>query len=216
MGDGGGRRLTRSGLPLVAIADMKWTSRSALAPVPPWAVVSSPAVQTAERALTSGEGLERAIRTAYEALDHAQPELAAYLSSEFERAGREDAEALGCFLAVCVHEAFRRAFGPRIARVDRASIELVRASLALDESLRREDPCEPLESDDVIALGQPHLMAFIREQVESVLESDEESDPDVDLDGVDIVYRASLVALLALSAAVTPPEGAAAPPRILS
>jgi hypothetical protein len=195
---------------------MRWTARSALAPIASWAVVSQATVDLAERALTSGSDLERAIREAYESFDRAQPDLAAFLTAEFERAGREDSEALGCFLAVCVHESFHRAFGSRIARVDRAAIEVVRASLALDESLRRDDPSEPLESDDVIAFGQPHLMAFIREQIESVLSAEDESDPDVDLDGVDAVYRALLVAILALSAAVTAPDRGAFSGKLLS
>jgi thiol-disulfide isomerase/thioredoxin len=76
---------------------------------------------------------------------------------------------------------------------------------------------ELLESDDVVAMGQPHLVGFVREQVEAALEPDEDGDAaDVDLDAVSAVYRAVLVEILALGQAVAPPRGVTSPQKFLA
>jgi len=84
----------------------------------------------------------------------------------------------------------------------------VLATFEWDEELRRGDADEVLESDDLVAIGQPHLMAFVREQLEAALEPDEDGDPaEVDLDAVAGVYRAVLIEILALGQTLTSPKG---------
>ena len=74
-----------------------------------------------------------------------------------------------------------------------------------------------LESDDVVAMGQPHLVSFVRDQVEAALEPDEDGEAaDVDLDAVSAVYRAVLVEILALGQAVSPPRGVTVTQRFLA
>lgn len=197
---------------------MKWSARSALPPVPSHAVVQRAAVDAAERSFTDTDDLETSIDEAFSRFDDEQPALAAFLVAEFEAQRDETAQALGYFLSVCVHEAFRRAFGERLAQADAETVELTKASLELDETMRREDAKEPFESDDVVAMQQPHVMAFVREQVDSVLSPDDVQDVerDVDVDCVSSVYHALLVSILALSRAVRPARGDDAARRMLS
>jgi hypothetical protein len=76
--------------------------------------------------------------------------------------------------------------------------------LTLDEELRRADPAEALDSDDVIAMEQPYLLAFVHEHVDATLEAHAD---EVDVDDVHVVYRSVLVEILALSYAVQRPSG---------
>ncbi|MCA9603211.1 MAG: hypothetical protein KC417_14360, partial [Myxococcales bacterium] len=66
------------------------------------------------------------------------------------------------------------------------------------------DPTEVLNSDDVIALGQPVLIDFIQHHMREALE---QAGDEPDLESLDRVYRAVLVEIMALSHAVTAPEG---------
>jgi hypothetical protein len=200
---------------------MKWAARSALPPIPAHAVVTRASVDAAERSFAHALDLEERIDEAFARFDEEQPALARYLVDEFEAQRDETAQALGYFLSVCIHEAFRRAFGERLGPVDEAGVELAVASLELDESMRQSDSAEPLESDDVVAMLQPHVMAFVREQIDSVLapEEDEQTDDverDVDVDCVSAVYHALLVCILALSRAVRAPSGQSDARRMLS
>jgi hypothetical protein len=101
--------------------------------------------------------------------------------------------------------AFDRQFGSRIALVTDTAINGVAEALGLDERLRGEDPTEAVDSDDVVAMEQPHVVGFITEHVEAALEVHA---AEVDVDAVHRIYRLALIEVLALSYAVTPPEGA--------
>jgi hypothetical protein len=197
---------------------MKWSARSALPAIPSHAVVSRAAVDAAERSFSDADDLEESIDKAFSRFDEEQPALAAFLVGELEAQRDETAQALGYFLSVCIHEAFRRAFADRLEPADLSAVELAKASLELDESMRREDASEPFESDDVVAMQQPHVMAFVREQIDSVLSPDDEQDVerDVDVDCVSSVYHALLVSILALSRAVRPARGDDSLRRMLS
>jgi hypothetical protein len=193
---------------------MKWSARSALGPVSSDAIVSEAAVEYAQRSFADAPELDERVDQAFARLDEEQPALAAFLADEFDRQRDETAQALGYFLSVCVHEAFRRAFGARLESVDESAVEVARASLELDETMRREDSAEPLESDDVVAMLQPHVMTLVREQLDSVLAPDDDAmltdvETDIDVDCVSAVYRALLVAILALSRGVRPASGQA-------
>jgi hypothetical protein len=197
---------------------MIWAGRSALPPIAPHAVVSRAAVEQSERSFAEANDLELRIDQSFVEFERAQPTLAAYLAGEFGALRDETAEALGFFLSVCVHEAFFRAFGDRLDAVDADALAVSRGALALDETLRRENPKEPLESDDVIAMRQPHVMAFVREQLDSVLapDGDDDVERDVDVDSVNAVYESLMVMILALSSAVRAPQGQAVSRRLLS
>lgn len=185
-----------------------WPARSAIRPVPSHAVVSQQAVDEVEHDLASSEDLETRIDQCRREFEHGQPALVTFLDRELETVKDETAEALGQFLGVAVHRAFSEAFGSRLRRVELTCVESVKASYQWDEELRRGSADEVLESEDLVAIGQPHLVAFLRQQLDAAMEPDEDGDPpDVDVDAVDLVYRAMLIAILALGQSVTPPRG---------
>lgn len=178
--------------------------------VPSHAVVPKEAIESLEAELSGSDDLEQRIDRAFGDLDARQPALASYLSDEIDAITDETVQALGHFLGVAVHEAFSGAFGKRLGRVDEASVAIACGTLEADEELRRGSPGEMLESDDVVAISQPHVLAYVREQLDAVLEPDDDGDAsDVDLEGVHRVYRAVLIEIIALSHAVEFPAGQA-------
>ena len=195
---------------------MMWPARSAIRPVPAHAVVPRDAVDAVEADLEESDDLEARIVQAFRELDVSQPSLSKFLRAELEAVTDDTASALGQFLGVAVHQSFVEAFGPRMRPLDENSLASTRATFDWDEELRRGAADEMLESDDLVAIGQPHLMAFVREQLDAALEPDEDGDaPDVDLDAVSTVYRTVLIEILALGHAVTPPRGTAPTVRVL-
>lgn len=189
---------------------MMWPARSAIRPVPAHAVVSLQAVDEIETELASTDDLESRIDQGMRELESSQPALSRYLHGELEAVHDETAEALGQFLGVAVHRAFNEAFGARMKRVEVGSIESARASYQWDEELRRGAADEVLESEDLVAIAQPHLVKFVREQVDAALDQDEDGDPpEVDVDAVYAVYRSILIQILALGQSVAPPRGVA-------
>jgi hypothetical protein len=116
----------------------------------------------------------------------------------------ETALALGYFLALSVWLAFERAHPGKIDEVSPESISATSELLTLDEELRRADPTESLDSDDVIAMEQPEIMAFVNEHVNATLEANASH---IDVDDVDTIYRVILVEILTLSYAVLRPMG---------
>src|SRR5690349_3933304 len=93
------------------------------------------------------------------------------------------------------------------SHIDEVTVEQLAEAdelLTLDEELRRADPAESLDSDDVIAMEQPHVLAFVHEHIDATLDAHAE---DIDVDDVHVVYRTVLVEVLALSYAVRRPDG---------
>lgn len=187
---------------------MMWPARAAIRPAPAHAVVPQTAIEEVEADFSRAHDLESRVDRAFVDLDESQPALARYLAREVDQVADETAQALGHFLGVAVHEAFTTAFGSRVRTVDDAGLEVADASFECDEELRRDAPDELLESDDVVAISQPHLMSFVRQQMDAALEADEDGDPaDVDLEAVARIYRAVMVEIMALSSSVAPPNG---------
>ena len=185
-----------------------WPARAAIRPIAPFALVPLEAIAAAESEVSDDRDLEAQVMESFEAFERAQPALGSWLRGLLEPLRDDTAQALGYFLSIVVHRSFAGAFGPRVQRVDDDALATVQATLEWDEELRRGAADEVLESDDLVAIGQPHLMAFVREQLEAALEPDEEGDPvDVDLDAVAGVYRAVLIEILALGQALTSPRG---------
>ena len=102
----------------------------------------------------------------------------------------------------------RGAFGARLLEVSDQELEAANSALTLEEELRAKHGDEPLELEDVMAIEQPGILAFINEHVEAALEPSAEVEPrEVDVDDVHAVYRTVLVLTLALSHAVVSREG---------
>ncbi len=178
--------------------------KAALRPVPSWAVVDEVALDGLEATLgDDDEGLQETLDAGYREMDRLQPGLAEWLAGEVSGEADELAQSVGYFLVVTVYLAFREAFPTRLGEVDEAALRIALETLEVDEALRASDPTEVLESDDVVAMGQPALVAYVQHHFDEALA---QADGSPDLDAFDTVYRAILVEVIALSHAVRAPD----------
>lgn len=186
---------------------MLFVKKAALRPVPRWAVVDDVAVGAVEETLgEEGDRLQESLDGAYREMDRRQPALATWLSGQVSSREDDLAQSLGYFLIVTVYMAFREAFPTRLGEVDETGLELARGTLEADEELRRGDPAEMMESDDVVAMTQPTLLHFVQHHLDQALDQAGEKP---DLEAFDQIYRAVLVEVISLSHAVRAPEGEA-------
>lgn len=140
---------------------------------------------------------------AFERFERTQPALAQRAADILARPLDETALALGYFLTIAVWLAFERTFGKRLAEVTEEQRAAADAAIELEEQLRASHSDEPLELEDVMAIEQPGILAFVNEHVEAALEPQDGEAREVDVDDVHLVYRNVLVQTLALSYAVT-------------
>jgi len=174
-----------------------WVRRSAIRPVPRFAQVPASALAAARSETVQGrEGLER--------LAAAQPALARFLRQRFEQPLDATALALAQTLVARVFVAFESAFGERLGVATDDAVSLVEHSLATDEALRQSDPMDALDSEDIVGIEQPALVAFVNERIDETLDQHARS---IDVDHVAVVFRTILVQILVLSQAVAPPPG---------
>jgi hypothetical protein len=141
--------------------------------------------------------------SAFERFEQNQSSLAERVSRALNHPLDETALALGYFLSLSIWLSFERCFEARLDEVAGDQVAATEQSLALDEELRRVDPAEAVDSDEVIGMEQPHLVSFVHEHLDHALEAHAS---EVDLDDVDAIYHLVLVEILALSYAVRPPE----------
>jgi len=182
-----------------------WVRRSAIRPVPAYAQIPGRALDAVREGLADDDDEAREqLDAGLARFERAQPVLAARVSEALGRPLDETAQALGYFLTLAVWLAFDAALSDRVAEVTDQELSATEELLRLDEELRGADPLEPLDSDDVVAMEQPDLVAFVHEHVDATLEVHAEA---VDVDDVDAVYRLVLVEILALSYAVRRPVG---------
>lgn len=168
-------------------------------------MVDELAIDALEAQLGGAEGeLQVTLDHAYRDMDREQPHLASWMAGEVSSRRDELAQSVGYFLAVTVYLAFREAFPTRLALVDESALTLARETLEVDEELRANDPSEVFESDDVVAMGQPALLDYVQHHLDEALA---QADEDADLSAFDVVYRAILVEVIALSHAVKGPVG---------
>lgn len=188
---------------------MLFVRKAALRAVPQWAVVDEVAISQVEDTLgEEGDELQAALDAAYREMDRLQPHMARFLAEEVADQGDDLAQSVGYFLIVTVHMAFREAFPTRLRTIDEAALQMAIDTLDADEELRKDDPTEAMESDDVVAMTQPALLHFVQHHLEQALE---QAGEEPDLAAFDQVYRAVLVEVVALSHAVEPPDGVAPP-----
>lgn len=184
-----------------------WVRGAAIRPVPPYAVVSRLVIEQVERALgEEGDDADRELEQWFARFEKTQPEVAGHVNRVLARPLDETALALGYFLSVAVWLAFDRAFQGRLSAVSEDALAAAEAALALEEELRAKHTDEPLELDDVMAIEQPAVVAFLHEHVDAALDASVDG-TDVDVDDVHEVYRAVLLETLALSHAVQAPDG---------
>lgn len=156
--------------------------------------------------LTEGESSESGLLddalTRFEGL---QPALSEKMESTLGRFKEEPTLGFGYFLILSVYLAFERAFSEALREVDRTLLTSVEESLSLDEEIRMADPAEVVETDDIVAMEQPHVVEYVQEHVDAALEAHA---GEIEVNDVHAIYRAVLVIILALSYSVKAPEGA--------
>ena len=187
-----------------------WVRRSAIRPVPRYARVSESSVRSIEASFAAADARARQLaRASFERLTAQQPALTEYLAHELRDSLDDTALALGHMLAVAVFVSFENFAGSALRSLSRESVAAAELSLAADEELRRTDPQDALDSEDIVAIDQPALLAFVNEHIGRTLDQHAR---DVDVDDVDVVFRAILVEIVALSHAIAPPPGYVALP----
>jgi hypothetical protein len=180
-----------------------WVRGAAIRPVPPYAVVSREVLDRVEEELADGGlGAKSELDEAFERFERTQPALAQRAADILARPLDETALALGYFLTIAVWLSFERAFGTRLAEVSEEERAAADAALELEAELRATNVEEPLELEDVMAIEQPGVLAFVNEHVDAALEPQDDGGREVDVDDVHLVYRNVLVQTLALSHAV--------------
>ena len=177
--------------------------KAALRPVPRWAVVDELAIDGLEDRLgDEDEDLQGVLDVGYREMDRHQPALATWLADQVSSRNDELAQSVGYFLAVTVFIAFREAFPTRLCPVDESALKLAIEMLELDLELRKNDATEVLETDDVVAMGQPALVSYVQHHFDEAIA---QAENEADLEAFDVVYRAILVEIIALSDAVRAP-----------
>ncbi len=185
-----------------------WVRRAAIRPVPSYAQVAEPVLARIEDELSADDDASRTkLDEAFARFESTQPVLADRLSDELARPLDETALALGYFLTLAIWLAFEATFDDSLGQVNELGLSGVEEALTLDEQIRLSDPAEAVDSDDVIAMEQPHLLAFVNEHLDAALEANADA---VDVDDVHEIYRVVLIEILALSYAVKAPAKATA------
>jgi hypothetical protein len=186
-----------------------WVRGAAIRPVPTYAVVTRGVLNDIEEELAeNGLSPKSDLDDAFGRFERTQPAVAQLAAQVLSRPLDETALALGYFLTVAVWLAFERAFGARLGEVTEDELKAAESALSLEEELRASHAEEPLELDDVMAIEQPGILAFVNEHVDAALEPTEPDAREVDVDDVHLVYRTVLTMTLALSHAVLPAAGA--------
>jgi hypothetical protein len=150
------------------------------------------------------ESARRRLDEGFVRFEAEQPALAEYMANTLAPPLDETALALGYFLCVCVFLSFADVHGHHLHNVAPESVLAAEESLCVDEELRKNDPLDALESEDIVAIEQPELISFVHKHLDATLEGHADS---IDVDDVGVVYRTVLVQILALSYAVARPLG---------
>lgn len=192
-------------MPRCASFECVWVRRAAIRPIAPHAELPSRALDIIEDRLSANDDEDESreqLDLAFARFESTQPALAEHVTEMLDRPLDETALALGYFLTLAIWLAFDHAFGSDLDEVTDTALESVQEALQLDEQIRLSDPAEAVESNDVIAMEQPHALAFIHEQIDEAIG---DNAIDVDVDDVQQIYRLVLIEVLALSYAVRPP-----------
>lgn len=186
-----------------------WVRRAAIRPVPPYAQVPLRALADVEDRLGDEDDAARnRLDEAFARFEQTQPALADRISEVLSAPLDETALALGYFLTLAIWLAFDAVFAGDLEEVSETALKGVEESLQLDEQIRLSDPAEAVDSDDVVAMEQPDILAFVHEHLDAALEANAN---EVDVDDVHAIYHVVLVEVLALSYAVRAPANWAMP-----
>ncbi|MEZ4288891.1 MAG: hypothetical protein R3A47_12325 [Polyangiales bacterium] len=178
---------------------------AAIRPVPTYAVVGDDAIERVEEKIGDNEeSLQQLLDDEFRRFDRNQPEMAQWVADTLAETSDELAQSVGYFLSVTIYMAFAEAFPTRLDSADAQSIEVAMAMLQTDEELRRQSDAQFIASDDVVAMGQPDVIAFVQHHMEEALA---QANGTMDPEALELVYRAVLVQVMVLSQCVHEPAG---------
>lgn len=181
-----------------------WVRQTSIRPVPGYARVSAPVLSKVRAELLESDESPHLLDDAFQRFEESQPALAERLNELLSQPLQETSLALGYFLSLSVWLAFERSQGRALGEVRLEELEATQELLSLDEELRKGDPAESVDSDDVVAMEQPHLVQFLHEHLDATMDAHGDS---IDLEELHSIYRTVLVEILALSYAVKAPVG---------
>ncbi len=186
-----------------------WVRRAAIRPVPAYAQISARALSDVEESLADDDIDSRhRLDDAFARFEQSQPALAERIANALSIVHDETALALGYFLTLSVWMSFDATFASDLKEVGETELNGVEEAYSLDEQLRLADPAEALDTDDVIAMEQPHIMTFVNDHIDAALEA---NDHTADVDDVHAIFRVVLIEVLALSYSVRAPSNWTAP-----
>jgi hypothetical protein len=180
-----------------------WVRRAAIRSIPVYARVSTETLERVEEGFDEDPESEARLERAFSRFERTQPALATRVASTLQRLKEETSLALGYFLTLSVWLSFEQTFGVRLSEVADQDLDAARQAFKLDEELRKDDPEESVDTDDVIAMEQPNVVTFIREHIDVALEANAKS---IRIEEIDEVYQLTLIELISLSYAVRPPD----------
>jgi hypothetical protein len=182
-----------------------WVRKSSIRPVPSFARIPHYALEHVRKELLGGGvGVHDGLDDAFKEFEEQQPVLASYVGQILSRSRNEATIALGFFLSLSIWLAFSRTHGAAVQMVAEEDLHSTLEHFILDENLRMDEPQDPLETVDVIAMEQPALVEFVHEHMDATLELKHTV---VNPEELQLIYRNVLVEILALSYAVRAPLG---------
>lgn len=182
-----------------------WTHGAAIRPVPDFAkvpVTSFEAVR--EKFAGDHDETEQLLAEAFDQMELSQPALAIRAGEALTEALGETALALGYFLVLSIWLAFEERHGEDLDEVSQETVAAAESLLELEEEIRRIDPLGAISIESTMALEQPAVLAFVREQIGTALEIHA---PDLTADHLAEVFHLVMVEILALSYSVRIPQG---------
>lgn len=182
-----------------------WVRKSAIRPVPSFARIHAGIVERVRHGLIS-DGLDSQAQMdkAYDDFESTQSVLAEYVGTILNRPLGDATLALGYFLSLSIWMIFHSYQGSALRTIGKDELASTKQLFALDETLRESEPHEVLETDDVVAMEQPALVAYVHEHVQAALDS---KGTHIDAEELRTIYHMVLIEILALSYAVEAPLG---------
>ena len=182
--------------------------QSALKPVPTFARIEGDMLAAVEEMFGDDDELQQELDQAFAVFERKQPAVADFLAGQLAETEDELLQSLGYYLAIAIFIAFDETFPTRLNEVSMDALAFYDATLQADEDYRASLEDSSIDTDDVVAMTQPSLVEFLQHHI---TEAVDQAEGEVDMDELEIIYRAILVQIVALSHGVRSPEGTVDP-----
>ena len=173
----------------------------ALPRLPENARVQADALHAVLQSMSTDETtLQRTLDDGYRLMEMRHAPLAEALALELSEVDDRGLQSVTYYLAVTIYLSFVESFGSRLLPISEQQIGELAGQLVADGELRNLGHCGDSYSEDLVAMAQPHLCRFAREEADRADEvrpkggSDDESHA--------VPFGALLLEIIALSLAV--------------